>query len=210
MFTEVITSLPIICIFPPTRRLFGLFHIVHVDFSILWVPLWDMANDNPDMGNDNPECWILLARSLWPPETTRTNSPSDPPAFSTINARDEDDPEKFLIKIMTTLYTFWRQWQREAIHTKKFMDKFLHRTFIKGKNTPKSYGMVLTLHPQPFRKMPIGWRLFLYGWLSVYHKLWCRYELWCAVPRRVHAEGEQHDPVLLWQLDRHDTLVQRR
>ena len=30
------------------------------------------------------------------------------------------------------------------------------------------------------------------------------------MPRRVHAEGEQHDPVLLWQLDRHDSLVQRR
>ena len=34
-----------------------------------------MVDDNL---NDNPECWILLARSLWPPETTPTNGPSDP------------------------------------------------------------------------------------------------------------------------------------
>ena len=51
LFKEVITSLPIICIFPPTRHLFGLFHIVHIDFQFygsldeIWpmiIQIWEM------------------------------------------------------------------------------------------------------------------------------------------------------------------------
>ena len=51
LFTEVIRSLPIICIFPPTRHLFGLFHIVHIDFQFygsldeIWpmiIQIWEM------------------------------------------------------------------------------------------------------------------------------------------------------------------------
>ena len=31
-----------------------------------------------------------------------------------------------------------------------------------------------------------------------------------SVSGRIYAQGQQHDPVLFWKLDRHDALVQRR
>ena len=31
-----------------------------------------------------------------------------------------------------------------------------------------------------------------------------------SVSGRIYAQGQQHDPVLLWKLDRDDAVVQRR